>query len=45
MSYKEIHSQLAYGFELSWHNSMCGRCAGICYIYDSNQTRCAGGQN
>nr|XP_034892570.1 rust resistance kinase Lr10-like isoform X2 [Populus alba] len=41
MSFKEIHSQLAYGFELSWHNSMCGRCAGICYIYDSNQTRCA----
>ncbi|KAG6768672.1 hypothetical protein POTOM_027599 [Populus tomentosa] len=27
MSYKEIHSQLAYGFELSWHNSMCGSCA------------------
>ncbi|KAJ6917385.1 hypothetical protein NC652_019677 [Populus alba x Populus x berolinensis] len=45
MSYKEIHSQLAYGFELSWHNSRCGRCAGICYIYDSNQTRCAGGRN
>ncbi|KAJ6908546.1 hypothetical protein NC651_018826 [Populus alba x Populus x berolinensis] len=40
MSYKEIHSQLAYGFELSWHNSMCGSCGGICYIYDSNQTRC-----
>jgi len=44
MSYKEIHSQLAYGFELSWHNSRCGSCAGICYIYDSNKTRCAGGQ-
>ncbi|KAL9377569.1 hypothetical protein Peur_028904 [Populus x canadensis] len=44
MSYKEIHSQLAYGFELSWHNSKCGSCAGICYIADSNQTRCAGGQ-
>ena len=44
MSFKEIHSQLAYGFELSWHNSRCGSCAGICYIYDSNQTRCAGGQ-
>nr|TKR98731.1 putative receptor-like protein kinase [Populus alba] len=27
MSYKEIHSQLAYGLELSWHNSMCGSCA------------------
>jgi len=44
MSYKEIHRQLAYGFELSWHNSMCGSCATICYIEDSNQTKCAGGQ-
>jgi len=44
-SFKEIHSQLAYGFELSWHNSMCGSCAYGCYIYDSNQTGCAGGQN
>jgi len=44
MSYKEIHSQLAYGFELSWHNSMCGSCATICYIDDSNRTKCAGGQ-
>ncbi|KAJ6991300.1 hypothetical protein NC653_019484 [Populus alba x Populus x berolinensis] len=26
MSYKVIHSQLAYGFELSWHNSRCGSC-------------------
>jgi interleukin-1 receptor-associated kinase 1 len=44
MSYKEIHSQLAYGFELSWHKSKCGSCASICYIDDSNQTKCAGGQ-
>ncbi|XP_052310336.1 rust resistance kinase Lr10-like [Populus trichocarpa] len=41
-SFKEIHSQLAYGFELSWHKSKCGSCATICYIDDSNQTKCAG---
>ncbi|KAJ6917391.1 rust resistance kinase Lr10-like isoform X2 [Populus alba x Populus x berolinensis] len=40
MSFKEIHSQLAYGFELSWHNSRCGSCAGICYIDDSYNTHC-----
>jgi interleukin-1 receptor-associated kinase 1 len=44
ISFKEIHSQLAYGFELSWHKSKCGSCASICYIDDSNQTKCAGGQ-
>eukprot|EP00258_Populus_trichocarpa_P044701 XP_024460720.1 rust resistance kinase Lr10 isoform X4 [Populus trichocarpa] len=32
MSYKEIHSQLAYGFELSWHNSRCGSCAGLSWF-------------
>ncbi|XP_073266743.1 uncharacterized protein [Populus alba] len=40
MSFKEIHSQLAYGFELSWHNSMCGSCVGICYIDDSYHGKC-----
>ncbi|KAJ6991368.1 receptor-like protein kinase [Populus alba x Populus x berolinensis] len=40
MSYKEIHSQLAYGFELSWHYSMCGSCAYACYIDDSYNTHC-----
>ncbi|KAJ6917395.1 hypothetical protein NC652_019681 [Populus alba x Populus x berolinensis] len=45
MSFKEIHSQLAYGFELSWHNSRCGSCADGCYIDDSNRTHCTGGQN
>ncbi|XP_073266606.1 uncharacterized protein [Populus alba] len=45
MSYKEIHSQLAYGFELSWHYSMCGSCAYACYIDDSYNTHCIGGQN
>ncbi|KAJ6908543.1 hypothetical protein NC651_018824, partial [Populus alba x Populus x berolinensis] len=43
MSFKEIHSQLAYGFELSWHNSRCGSCADGCYIDDSNRTHCTGG--
>nr|TKR98729.1 hypothetical protein D5086_0000200460 [Populus alba] len=42
MSFKEIHSQLAYGFELSWHNSMCGSCVGICYIDDSYHGKCKG---
>ncbi|KAJ6991352.1 hypothetical protein NC653_019522 [Populus alba x Populus x berolinensis] len=32
MSYKEIQSQLAYGFELSWHNSRCGRCAVVLLV-------------
>ncbi|KAH8502370.1 hypothetical protein H0E87_013898 [Populus deltoides] len=45
MSYKEIHSQLAYGFELSWHNSRCRRCPYGCYIDDSNRKHCVGGQN
>ncbi|KAJ6917341.1 hypothetical protein NC652_019644 [Populus alba x Populus x berolinensis] len=43
MSYKVIHSQLAYGFELSWHNSRCGSCAHGCYIDDSNRKLCIGG--
>ncbi|KAF9679129.1 hypothetical protein SADUNF_Sadunf07G0107900 [Salix dunnii] len=41
MSFKEIHIQLEYGFELSWHNSRCGSCATICYIDDSYHTKCA----
>jgi interleukin-1 receptor-associated kinase 1 len=45
MSFKEIHSQLAYGFELSWHYSRCKSCAHECYIDDSYNTHCAGGQN
>ncbi|KAG5242096.1 receptor protein [Salix suchowensis] len=36
MSFKEIHSLLEHGFELSWHSSSCGRCAHGCYIEDSN---------
>ncbi|KAB5548399.1 hypothetical protein DKX38_011805 [Salix brachista] len=42
MSFKEIHSLLEYGFELSWHSSRCGRCANGCYIEDSNRTHCIG---
>ncbi|KAJ6377816.1 hypothetical protein OIU78_028106 [Salix suchowensis] len=44
MSFKEIHSLLEYGFELSWHSSSCGRCSNGCYIEDSNRTPCIGGQ-
>ncbi|KAJ6366477.1 hypothetical protein OIU77_002961 [Salix suchowensis] len=40
MSFKEIHSLLEYGFELSWHSSRCGLCANGCYIEDSNRTHC-----
>ncbi|KAL9377568.1 hypothetical protein Peur_028903 [Populus x canadensis] len=43
MPYKEIHSQLEYGFELSWHYSMCGSCAYECYIDDSYNTHCIDG--
>ncbi|KAF9679122.1 hypothetical protein SADUNF_Sadunf07G0107400 [Salix dunnii] len=42
MSFKEIHSLLEYGFELSWHSSRCGLCANGCYIEDWNRTRCIG---
>ncbi|KAJ6366495.1 hypothetical protein OIU77_002979 [Salix suchowensis] len=44
MSFKEIHSLLEYGFELSWHSSSCGSCVRGCYIEDSNRTPCIGGQ-
>ena len=44
MPYKEIHSQLAYGFELSWHTSRCGNCTYGCSIDDSNRKHCIGGQ-
>ncbi|KAJ6908539.1 hypothetical protein NC651_018821 [Populus alba x Populus x berolinensis] len=43
MSFKDIHSQLAYGFELSWHNNRCGNCSYKCYIDDSYNTHCADG--
>ncbi|KAJ6377820.1 hypothetical protein OIU78_028110 [Salix suchowensis] len=42
MPFKEIHSLLEYGFELSWHSSRCGRCVRGCYIDDSNRTPCIG---
>ncbi|KAJ6677699.1 hypothetical protein OIU85_008289 [Salix viminalis] len=42
MSFKEIHSLLEHGFELSWHRSRCGLCANGCYIEDSNRTHCIG---
>ncbi|KAF9679127.1 hypothetical protein SADUNF_Sadunf07G0107700 [Salix dunnii] len=40
MSFKEIHSLLEYGFDLSWHSSRCARCSNGCYIEDSNRTHC-----
>ncbi|CAK7322576.1 unnamed protein product [Dovyalis caffra] len=40
MPFEEIHSQLAYGFELSWHNSSCGSCVYSCYVDDSYHGHC-----
>ncbi|KAF9679125.1 hypothetical protein SADUNF_Sadunf07G0107500 [Salix dunnii] len=44
MTFKEIHSLLEYGFELSWHSSLCGSCSTICYMDDSYHTKCTGWQ-
>ncbi|KDP42830.1 hypothetical protein JCGZ_23772 [Jatropha curcas] len=39
MSFIEIHKELAYGFELSWHYIYCGGCRG-CYFDDPNKVQC-----
>ncbi|KAJ6991299.1 hypothetical protein NC653_019484 [Populus alba x Populus x berolinensis] len=33
MSYKVIHSQLAYGFELSWHNSRWAKLSNKLFVF------------
>ncbi|XP_034920138.1 rust resistance kinase Lr10-like [Populus alba] len=35
-SFEEIHSDLAYGFELSWYNINCENCTRGCYINSSD---------
>ena len=39
-SFEEIHSDLAYGFELSWYNINCENCTTGCYIDSSDRRRC-----
>ena len=41
-SFEEIHSDLAYGFELSWYNINCENCTWGCYISLSDNRRCIG---
>ncbi|XP_065866289.1 rust resistance kinase Lr10-like isoform X2 [Euphorbia lathyris] len=38
-SFIEIHRDLGFGFELSWHYVYCGRCRG-CYFNDTNNVQC-----
>uniref|UniRef100_A0A2C9W0Y9 Protein kinase domain-containing protein n=1 Tax=Manihot esculenta TaxID=3983 RepID=A0A2C9W0Y9_MANES len=40
MSFLEIHRQLAFGFQLSWHNIHCGQCDGGCYLDSREGIRC-----
>jgi len=39
-SFKEIHSDLAYGFELSWYNIYCENCTTGCYIDSADRRQC-----
>ena len=39
-SFEEIHSDLAYGFELSWYNIYCENCTMGCYIDSSDSRQC-----
>jgi interleukin-1 receptor-associated kinase 1 len=41
-SFEEIHSDLAYGFELSWYNIYCENCTTGCYINSSDSRQCIG---
>jgi len=41
-SFEEIHSDLAYGFELSWYNIKCGKCRSGCYLDSAGRSRCIG---
>ncbi|XP_011037146.1 PREDICTED: uncharacterized protein LOC105134438 [Populus euphratica] len=41
-SFEEIHSDLAYGFELSWYNVYCENCTKGCYIDSSDRRQCIG---
>jgi len=41
-SFEEIHSDLAYGFELSWYNINCKKCRRGCYLNSADRRRCIG---
>uniref|UniRef100_A0A2C9W1U5 Wall-associated receptor kinase galacturonan-binding domain-containing protein n=1 Tax=Manihot esculenta TaxID=3983 RepID=A0A2C9W1U5_MANES len=41
MSFLEIHRQLAFGFQLSWHSIYCGKCHPYaCYLDSRKGIRC-----
>ncbi|KAJ4826072.1 hypothetical protein Tsubulata_041704 [Turnera subulata] len=41
MSFKDIHNELAYGFEISWYNANCsGKCVWGCVADDNNHATC-----
>lgn len=41
-SFEEIHSDLAYGFELSWYNINCKKCRRGCYLNRADRRQCIG---
>ncbi|KAJ4832541.1 hypothetical protein Tsubulata_000102 [Turnera subulata] len=41
MSYKDIHNDLAYGFDISWYNTYCPKnCTMGCFADHKNRTSC-----
>ncbi|WCJ41394.1 hypothetical protein M5689_022265 [Euphorbia peplus] len=41
-SFIEVHRQMAFGFELSWHNINCRNCSpGQCYLNRTHHFQCA----
>ncbi|CAK7334079.1 unnamed protein product [Dovyalis caffra] len=42
ISFKEIHGEPAYGFELSWFNDQCENCTEGCYLDSANRLQCIG---
>ncbi|KAG6741388.1 hypothetical protein POTOM_054622 [Populus tomentosa] len=44
-SFEEIHSDLAYGFELSWYNIYCEKCTWGCYIDSADRRQCLHSDN
>ncbi|CAI0397135.1 unnamed protein product, partial [Linum tenue] len=44
VGFQEVHRQLEYGFELSWHLYKCAGCLGVnsCYLDKDNKVLCSG---
>ncbi|KAJ9189241.1 hypothetical protein P3X46_000558 [Hevea brasiliensis] len=40
MSFIEIHRELVFGFQLSWHRILCEKCNGSCYLDSRNRFQC-----